>query len=150
MNPHWSGQLRSADKFARNIFLSVKYRAALASGETSVLKMGVNQYRGLGQYRSTPHQVCTIFPFLNFVKISLFILAQQRAAQRRTVPCFALRCVGEPCCAALRCAVLSFEYAAPGITRSVRYQVPVCTCVLVLTLSPPRVCFYVRTLHPPC
>ena len=41
------------------------------------------------------------------------------------VPCPAVRCGAVPCC-----AMLSFEDTVPGIMRSTRYQVPVCSCVL--------------------
>ena len=44
------------------------------------------------------------------------------------VPCLALRCSAVPCS-----AVLSFEHTVvPGIMRSARHQILVCTCVLVL------------------
>ena len=49
-------------------------------------------------------------------------IAQQRR-QRRAVPCLAPRCGALSCC-----DVHYFEHTAvPGMKRSIRYQVPVCT-----------------------
>ena len=63
-------------------------------------------------------------------------LSYSSAAQRSAAPCGAVRCCALPCgsvlCRAAPCyAVLSFVHTVPGVVRSTRYQVPVCTCVLV-------------------
>ena len=57
-------------------------------------------------------------------------LSSAVAQQRSATPCGAVR--GALCRAASGCAVLSFADTVPGIMCSTRYQVPVCTCLLVL------------------
>ena len=61
-------------------------------------------------------------------------LAAQRSAVRCcAVPCPALRCGAAPCYGALRCAF--FGAYSIRYLRRIRYQVPVCTCVLVFLPS---------------
>ena len=83
------------------------------------------------------HQVCTYYNMLNHNKCTpssaqLYVAQQRGGVRCRAVPCLALQCGAVPCC-----AVLSVEHAPKsGIMRSTRYQVPVCTCcVLVFLLS---------------
>ena len=66
-----------------------------------------------------------------------------------------MRCRALPCGAAL--CFLSNTQSVPGIMRSSRYQIPVCTCLLVFLLStlmrPPSrssSCFFFRKLNTYC
>ena len=85
--------------------------------------------------------------------------AEQRSAVRcRAAPCLALRCGAMSCLAVLcraACAVPYFEHTVPGIMRIARYQVPVCTRLLVFLLSSIVVLswssfFFFRIFHPYC
>ena len=71
------------------------------------------------------------------LQLSYSSAAQRIAVWCHVVPCLTLRCGAVPCCAFVRtyCTRYHAKYKVPGIMRSTRYQVPVCTCVLVFLFS---------------
>ena len=60
------------------------------------------------------------------------IAKQRNAAPCGAVPCLALRCGVLPCCSAVLCCAFFRAYSTGNHAK---YQVPVCTCILVVLLS---------------
>ena len=76
------------------------------------------------QYRGTPHQVCTplTVEFRDMLSGHLIsVIAQQSAAQRRSVPCIALRCGCELVCAVLN-ILSSTQHQVSREVQGTRYR----------------------------